>query len=414
MPLFGDYVGFLNAEKQHVNFGFYSIAFLYQISMADQQQEECLGRVLAYAYSAISHSLRDGDNDGKLLKNALDKTVPKTGSLRTSTIHITTEQGLYDVVGEYVKDPSLKYFLVLTLGKEVGIVGHVVGLFLFRHMEKVFIWYRNPNGHHPDQCEYQSIFTLGQGKNIHPLVVLQRNYNEDEEKYNDTSGIFILDDRGGMNNSGPQMQCENLSRSENKLEEITCRLGQQMLGSCAAWHAMYVVDVEAMLMSLPETSISKTDFISNLNAIDQRHMENSSLRDVSIFAYRNWNSDGCASLHYLTEIYGSIDAANIDMKAYSDAFDVFEGQMNKPRSLTSGQDTNFLRTFLTSTNLLNDRLKMLMLDDNQSLFFLQRCSAFKTGMTFSKYIVYSVMLLAACKVRHLEEPSEKRKKARLA
>lgn len=382
--------------------------------MEDQQQEECLGRVLAYVYSAISHSLRDGDNDGKLLKNALDKHVPNTGSLQTSTIHITTEQGLYDVVGDYVKDPSLKYFLVLTLGEEVGILGHVVGLFLFRHMENVFIWHRNPNGYDADQCEYQSIFTLGQGKNIHPLVVLQKNYKEDTNTYNDTTDVFILGERRGLYESGPQMQCENLSRSKNELEKITCRLGKGRLGSCATWHAMYVVDVEAMLMSLPETSMSEKDFISNLNAIDQRHMENSSLRDVSIFAYRKWNSEGRASLNYLTEIYGSIDEANIDMKAYSDAFDVFEEKLGRPRSLNCEEDMHLLRTFLTSTNLLSEGIKILMILDDKSRFFLQRCSAFQTGITFSKYIVYSVMLLAACKERHREEQSKMRKKARLA
>lgn len=382
------------------------------INMGDVEQEECLGRVLAYTYSAISHSLRDGENFGKSIKNALNASVPKTDSFQTSTIHVTTEEGLINVVGDYVKDASLQYLLILTLGEKVGIPGHWVGLYLFRHMGNVFIWYRNPNGYHSDQCEYHGVFTLGQDKNVHPMVVLRRTYNKANHTFKDISRVFIIDESEDMVYAGPQMRCENLSRDNNKLEEITKKLGEGSLGSCCAWQAMYTVDLEEMLKSLPETSTTEAEFVSRLNRIEEQHRHKSSLKDISKFAYTKWNSEGRASLEILTEIYGLIDEATVDMNAYSDAFDAFEEALNKPRSLNTIQDIDLLKVFLTSTKITSKPIKRLISDEKVT-FFLQRCCAFKTGITFSKYIVYAVMVLAACKVRHHEEKNNPAKRARL-
>lgn len=390
--------------------------FVVQIrmNMGDVEQEECLGRVLAYTYSAISHSLRDGDSDGKSMKNALDASVPKIDSFQTSTIHVTTEEGLISVVGDYVKDASLQYLLILTLGEKVGIPGHWVGLYLFRHMENVFIWYRNPNGQHPDQCEYHGVQTLEQGKNVHPMVVLRSTYNKATHTFEDTSRVFIIDESKDIEYAGPQMLCENLSRDKNKLEEITKNLGEGPLGSCCTWQAMYTVDLEEMLKSLPETSTTEEEFVSRLNRIEEQHRHKSSLKDISKFAYTKWSSEGRASLEILTEIYGLVDEATIDMNTYSDAFDAFEKALNKPRRLTVLEDMELLKTFLTSTNLISVPIKILLIElEPKSLLFLQRCCVFKTGITFSMYIVYAVMVLAACKVRHHEEKNNPAKRARL-
>lgn len=386
-----------------------------KINMGDVEQEECLGRVLAYTYSGISHSLRDGDNFGKSIKNALDATVPKTDSFQTSTIHVTTKEGLINVVGEYVKDASLQYLLILTLGEKVGIPGHNVGLYLFRHVGNVFIWYRNPNGYHSDDFEYDGLFTIGQDKNKHPMQVLRERetYNEDNHTFEGISQVFIINESRSMERRGPQMRCENLSREHNKLEEITKILGEgPHIGSCSTWQAMYMVDLEAMLKSLPKTCLTKEDFSLRLRRIEGQHNDNSSLKDISKFAYMKWNSEGRASLEILTEIYGNIDAAKTDMNAYSDAFDAFEKEFEGIESLNWAQDIKFLKVFLKSTNITSNPIQRLI-DVDKTHFFLQRCCEFKTGMSFSRYIVYAVMVLAACKVRHHKEKNNPAKRARL-